>query len=768
MKPATRSFPSDRLIRMNVSMQKVLLQTVTLPVEGMTCASCVARVEKALKKVDGVMEANVNLATEKVTLAIDTNRTDLTKLASVVEEAGYKLVTQEPGSHSVAAHGVEFPEESHQEKNYKQLRRELIVSMSFAVPIMFVSMVSMTDWFMKWIPLSMEDVNKLLLVATTPVLFISGRRFYKAAWQLARHFSSDMNTLVAVGTGVAYLYSAVVVLFPHWLGLNGITDNVYFDTAATIITLILMGRMLEAKAKSKASDAIKKLMGLQPKTATVIRSGIEQDVSIEEVVQNDTVIVKPGGRIPVDGLITDGQSTIDESMVTGESLPVGKRVGDPVVGGTMNKNGSITFRATAVGKDTVVAHIIKLVEEAQGSKAPIQALADKIAGVFVPVVIGIAILTFLVWFFVGGIGFTPAMVNFIAVLIIACPCSLGLATPTAIIVGTGKGATMGILIKNAESLERAHGVQTVILDKTGTLTEGKPSVTDVVAFNGMDENVLLRFIASIEKKSEHPLAEAIVEYVAAKYLPLFAVDSFTSHTGLGLTAIVEGKALKVGNMDFYKDTPNDVTAAYDLVERFSSEGKTTIVAAVDGQLVGIIALADTLHSASRDAVAQLKAMNIEVIMLTGDNKRTADAIARQAGIEQVIAGVLPADKAEHVKAVQRSGKIVAMVGDGINDAPALAQANVGIAMGGGTDIAMETSDITLIKQDLRGVVQAIRLSKRTIQTIRQNLFWAFFYNVIGLPLAAFGMLNPMIAAGAMAFSSVSVVSNSLRIRWAKL
>lgn len=753
---------------MKIGMKNALLQTVTVPVEGMTCASCVARVEKALKQVDGVKEANVNLATEKVTIAIDTNRTNLAQLASVVEEAGYKLVTQKPGSRSIDSHGVEFPEESQQEKNYRELRRELVLSLSFAIPIMVVSMANMTDWFMKWIPLSMEDVNKLLLVATTPVMFVSGRRFFKASWQLARHFSADMNTLVAVGTGVAYIYSMVVVLFPHWLGLNGTMGDVYFDTAATIITLILMGRMLEAKAKSKASDAIKKLMGLQPKTATVVRDGMDQDVPIEEVLQNDTVIVKPGEKIPVDGLIIEGQTVIDESMVTGESLPVEKHIGDRVVGGTMNKNGSIAFRATAVGKDTVIAHIVKLVEEAQGSKAPIQALADKIASVFVPVVIGIAVLTFLIWFFIGGIGFTPAMINFIAVLIIACPCSLGLATPTAIIVGTGRGATLGILIKNAESLERAHRVQTVILDKTGTLTEGKPSVTDVAPFNGMHENLLLSYLASIEKKSEHPLAQAIVEHAAAKNLPLFAVDSFASHTGLGLTAVVEGKAIMVGSMDFYNDTPIDVNVARDLVERFSSEGKTAIVAAIDGQLIGIVALADKLHSTSRDAVGQLKAMNIEVMMLSGDNKRTADAIARQAGIEQVIAGVLPADKAAQVKAIQKSGRIVAMAGDGINDAPALAQADVSIAMGGGTDIAMETSDITLMKQDLRGVVQAIRLSNQTIRTIRQNLFWAFFYNVIGIPLAAFGMLNPMIAAGAMAFSSVSVVSNSLRIRSAKL
>jgi Cu+-exporting ATPase len=753
---------------MKIGMKNALLQTVTLPVEGMTCASCVARVEKALKQVDGVKEANVNLATEKVTIAIDTNRTDLAQLASVVEEAGYKLVTQKPDSRSIDSHGVEFPEESQQEKNYRELRRELVLSLSFAIPIMVVSMANMTDWFMKWIPLSMEDVNRLLLVATTPVMFISGRRFYKAAWQLARHFSADMNTLVAVGTGVAYVYSMVVVLFPHWLGLNGTMDDVYFDTAATIITLILMGRMLEAKAKSKALDAIKKLMSLQPKTATVVRDGMEQDVPIEEVLQNDTVIVKPGEKIPVDGLIIEGQTVIDESMVTGESLPAEKHIGDRVVGGTMNKNGSIAFRATAVGKNTVIAHIVKLVEEAQGSKAPIQTLADKIASVFVPVVIGIAVLTFLIWFFIGGIGFTPAMINFIAVLIIACPCSLGLATPTAIIVGTGRGATMGILIKNAESLERAHRVQTVILDKTGTLTEGKPSVTDVAPFNGMHENLLLSYLASIEKKSEHPLAQAIVEHAAAKNLPLFTVDSFASHTGLGLTAIVEGKAIMVGSLDFYNDTPIDVKVARDLVERFSSEGKTAMVAAIDGQLIGIVALADKLHSTSRDAVGQLKAMNIEVMMLSGDNKRTADVIARQAGIEQVIAGVLPADKAARVKAIQKSGRVVAMAGDGINDAPALAQADVSIAMGGGTDIAMETSDITLMKQDLRGVVQAIRLSKQTIRTIRQNLFWAFFYNVIGIPLAAFGMLNPMIAAGAMAFSSVSVVSNSLRIRSAKL
>ena len=746
-------------------------QTLTLPVEGMTCASCVARVEKSLKKIPGVEVANVNLATEKVALTFDPTKTDLSQLASAVEEAGYKLVIPPaPEELSGGRKGGTSPaySESPQEKSYRQLKKEFIFSAILTVPVMIISMVNMTDWFMTFSPFSMDEVNKLLFIATSVVMFVPGKRFFAVAWKLARHFSADMNTLVAVGTGTAYLFSSIVVLFPDRLPVDNAAEQMYFDTAATIITLILLGRMLEAKAKSRTTDAIQKLMNLQPKTARVIRSGKELDIPVSEVVQGDSVIVRPGERIPVDGLVTNGFTSIDESMVTGESMPVEKSIGAAVIGGTINKNGSIELRATAVGKDSVIAHIIKLVEDAQGSKAPIQALADKVAAVFVPVVIGIALLTFLLWFFVGGLPFVPAMINFIAVLIIACPCALGLATPTAIMVGTGLGAAKGILIKNAESLERAHKIQTVILDKTGTITEGKPSVTDVVQLNDCDETTLLQRTASVEKRSEHPLAQAVVEYVQRKDISLVDIETFQSHTGLGVTGVVDGDAVAIGNLAMMKEYAVQTVEAETVAARMSAEGKTSIFIAINGVLSGVIGLADRIKPSSKDAIVLMKEMGMNVVMITGDNRGTAEAIGRAAGVGQVIAGVMPGDKAMHVKQLQSEGKIVAMVGDGINDAPALAQADVGIAMGSGTDVAMETADITLMKSDLRGVVGGIALSKRTIRTIKQNLFWAFIYNIIGIPIAALGLLNPIYAAGAMAFSSVSVVSNSLRLRRAKL
>jgi Cu+-exporting ATPase len=749
-------------------MSSVTEHIVTLPVEGMTCASCVARVEKALKKVEGVSVANVNLATEQVTLSFDDRKTNLAALAGAVSEAGYTLTTKTVGTLTGSGSASETGSESRQERAFVETRKDFLFSLVFTVPIMLVSMIDMTDWFMRWSPISMEDINKLLLIATTFVLAGPGKRFYKSAWQQAKHFTADMNTLIAVGTGIAYVYSGLIVLFPHWLGLGATYSDVYFDTAGTIITLILLGKMLEARAKSKASDAIRKLMGLQPRSAIVIRNGNEQAIPVDDVVTGDTVVVKPGEKVPVDGVIVKGSTTIDESMLTGESLPVERTAGQKIMGGTINKNGAVEFRATAVGKDTMVAHIIKLVEEAQGSKASIQSLADKIASVFVPVVISIAVVTFTLWYFVGGNGFTPAMINAIAVLIIACPCALGLATPTAIIVGTGKGATAGILIRNAESLEKAHNIQTIILDKTGTLTEGKPSVTDVATLNGVDEEAFVRYVASVEKRSEHPLADAIVTYAVDHGIVLSTPESFQSHTGLGIEAVVDGKRIVVGNTDFLQKLSIDVTGIREILEQPAFKGTTTVLAAVNGTLSGAMAITDAIHPTSRDAVRQLQSLGIEVVMITGDKQETAETVATQVGIKHVIAGVLPQNKAASVKQLQDSGKTVAMVGDGINDAPALAQADVGIAMGSGTDIAMETADITLMKPDLHGVVQAIRLSKQTIRTIKQNLFWAFVYNVVGIPLAALGMLSPVIAAAAMAFSSVSVVSNSLRLRWNKL
>jgi Cu+-exporting ATPase len=730
----------------------------------MTCASCVARVEKALKKVDGVENAAVNLASEKVTFAFDPTKADLAQLASVVDEAGYKLLLPTPAAQTTQESVEGKPVETHQDQAYRKLKSDFLLSAALTVPIMFVSMVSMADWFMRWSPFSMDEVNKLLFLATTVVVFIPGRRFFQAAWKLAKHFSADMNTLVAVGTGTAYVFSSLVVLFPEWLPIAAGDNAIYFDTAATITTLILMGRLLEARAKRRTTDAIRKLLGLQPKTARVRRNGSEFDIPISDLVVDDTIIVRPGEKIPVDGIITSGATSIDESLVTGESLPVDKTAGHKVIGGTINKNGSIEFLATAVGKDTVIANIVRLVEEAQGSKAPIQALADKIAAVFVPVVISIAMVTFLLWYFAGGLPFTAAMINFIAVMIIACPCALGLATPTAIMVGTGLGASHGILIRNAESLERAGKIRTIVLDKTGTVTEGKPSVTDFEVLNGFAKHRVLQRAASLENKSEHPLGKAIVEYARRLGSEPAEIESFESVPGLGLMGTISGDFVVVGNDGMMEKWSIDVSAARETCSRLSRQGKTPVQVALNGTLCAVIGIADTIKSGSTEAIAQLKSFGFNIVMITGDNERTAQEVARQAGIETVIAGVLPQEKAEHVKRLQREGKEVAMVGDGINDAPALAQADVSIAMGSGTDVAMETADITLMHSDLQGVADAIRLSKKTILSIKQNLFWAFIYNIIGIPVAAFGLLNPMVAAAAMAMSSVSVVSNSLRLR----
>ncbi len=728
------------------------LDILTLPVQGMTCASCVARVEKTLKNVEGISNASVNLATEQATIEFDALQVSVEKMQSVVADAGYTLVVPRQDATQTSA-------EQLGSQHTKNVKHELLFSVSLTIPIMLLSMVSMMAWYVQHSPLSMDATNKILLILTTPVLFISGKRFFKGFWSATKHVTADMNTLVAVGTGSAFAYSAASVLFPEWLK----SPHVYFDTTATIITLILLGKFLEARAKSQASDAIRKLMGLQSKTARVFRNGAERDLPIDDVLVNDIIIVRPGERIPVDGVITKGSTTIDESPVTGESLPVEKRDADNVIGGTINKNGSIEFRATAVGKNTLLAHIIKLVEKAQGSKAPIQSLADKIAAVFVPTVIGIALVTFALWYVVGGIGFTHSLINFIAVLIIACPCALGLATPTAIMVGTGTGARLGILIKNAESLERIHNIQTIVLDKTGTITEGKPSVTNVVPLNGFDENELIRCAASLEKKSEHPLAKAIVEYAEKKGISLLNVDWFESTTGTGVTGSIQGQKVAVGKSTFADDS-HFRNGNEQLIAQLASEGKTPVVVSIDEKAAGVIAIADAIKPSSREAIDQLRSMNINVIMMTGDNERAANAIATQAGVDRVIAQVLPHEKASQIKSLQADGNVVAMVGDGINDAPALAQADVGIAMGTGTDIAMDAADMTLMNGELTTLVHAIKLSSATLRTIKQNFFWAFVYNVVGIPLAALGVLNPMIAAAAMAFSSVSVVSNSLRLR----
>ncbi|HUI10060.1 MAG TPA: heavy metal translocating P-type ATPase [Bacteroidota bacterium] len=731
--------------------------TLTLPVEGMTCASCVLRVEKALKKVDGVSLATVNLATEQTTVTFDPRRVSVERLREAVAGAGYALGPPMSGN------AADETEEQYR-ASLRRLTVELIVSAALTLPVMLISMASMSSWYHAAIPLGMEGTNFLLLVLTVPVLAYSGRRFFSGFWATARHGTADMNTLIAVGTGAAFAYSAAATLVPSWLGLPATGGDVYFDTASTIITLILLGRFLEARAKRRASDAIRRLLRLQPRTARVIRGGTEFDIPVGQVVAGDMIAVRPGERIPVDGTVESGSTTVDESMVTGESLPVEKVAGDRLVGGTVNRNGSATFRATAVGEHTLLSQIVRLVESAQASKAPVQALADRIASVFVPAVIGLALLTFLGWWFPGGATFTHALVNFIAVLIIACPCALGLATPTAVTVGLGVAASHGILIRNASGLEKVRSVDTIVLDKTGTLTEGKPAVTDVLPAGGRSRDDVLLLAAAVERRSEHPVAEAVVESAQRSAGTIAEVQSFRSMAGLGVAGTVNGRSVAAGNSAMMEVEGVDVTPLRGAAERLAGEAKSILFVGVDGTLAGVIAVADRIKPTSEAVVADLARRGIEVLMATGDNDATARAIAARAGISRVIAGVLPAGKADRIRELQAEGKIVAMVGDGVNDAPALATADVGIALGTGTDIAMEAADITLMNGDLGTIALAIRLSAGTLSVIRQNLFWAFFYNVIAIPLAALGLLTPAVAAGAMALSSVSVVSNSLRLR----
>ena len=744
-------------------MKNSAMTSLILPVEGMTCASCVARVEKALKKVEGVAEANVNLATEKASLSYDPSVTDLSALSSAVAEAGYKLLL--PATKKETE--VEAEDQSRRRAVYDSLRRDLILSAAFSVPVVILSMGMMMPWISAALRLSEPEIAKVLLILSTPVMFVSARRFFSAAWQIGKHFSADMNTLVAVGTGVAYSYSAFAALFPEWLGKGAVPGPVYFDTAVSIVTLILLGRLLEARAKWRASDAIRKLIGLKPKNAKVIRGGVEMDTPVEEIVVGDLIRLRPGESVPVDGTITEGRSTFDESMVTGESLPVEKSVGAKVVGGTINRNGSVDFRATAVGDETVIAHIIRLVEEAQGSKAPVQDLADSIASVFVPVVMVVAAVTFLVWYFLGGIGFSAAMVNAVAVLIIACPCALGLATPTAIIVGTGRGAALGILIRNAESLERAHRVTTIVFDKTGTLTEGKLSVIEVLSFGNVRREEMVTAAASLEARSEHPLARAIVE--SAQNLSLSQeIGSFRNFEGMGVSGEVDGVQVRVGKLDFLKAEGVELSGANALGAEEGTDGRTAVFVSFDGVLAGCFRLRDSAKAGARHAMHRLKNLGVKTVMITGDEEVAAAEMARQTEVGEFFARVLPQEKAARIKELQLKGAVVAMVGDGINDAPALAQADVGIAMGSGTDVAMETADVTLMKSDLESIPQAIELSRLTVRTIRQNLLWAFMYNIVGIPLAAFGKLNPAVAAAAMALSSVSVVTNALRLKRKKL
>jgi Cu+-exporting ATPase len=735
-------------------------EKITVAIGGMTCAACVNRIEKALGKLEGVSEAQVNLATEKATLLYRPDKVGKTEFRKTIEDLGYEI----RGFEAEFSADREAKARSLEVRNQK---RKFLISAALSVAIF---MGSMPEWF-PWWPEFLQYHFTLFLL-TTPVQFWAGWQFYRGFWLALKHRTSDMNTLIAVGTSAAYIYSTVVTFFPQWFRARGLDLGVYYDTSAMIITLILLGKLLEAIAKGHTSSAIKRLMGLQAKTARVVRNGQEMDIPVEEVRKGDGVIVRPGEKIAVDGIVREGNSAVDESMLTGESLPVEKHAGDPVMGGTINKTGSFKFEATKVGKDTALAQIIKLVEEAQGSKAPIQRLADRVASVFVPTVISIALGTFAVWMIFGPKpGFTLALLNFVAVLIIACPCALGLATPTAIMVGTGRGAENGILIKGGESLETIHRVNTILFDKTGTLTQGRPAVTDIVAEKGFDRTQVLEWAASAEKGSEHPLGEAIVRAAEENGLGLKPVDAFEAIPGQGIKAKINGDAILLGNLKLMEENGVELDGIEKDLERLAGEGKTPMLVARNHSAAGIIAVADTLKPYSKEAVEALQRMGLEAVLITGDNERTGKAVAAQMGINQVLAEVLPWEKSQQVKRLQEEGKVVAMVGDGINDAPALAQADVGIAIGTGTDVAMESSDITLITGDLRAVVTAIQLSKRTIHTIRQNLFWAFFYNVLGIPIAAgilypfWGiLLNPMIASAAMAMSSVSVVSNSLRLR----
>ncbi|UCE98439.1 MAG: copper-translocating P-type ATPase [Dehalococcoidia bacterium] len=810
----------------------------TISIIGMNCASCVARIESTIKDVPGVVSITVNLASEKAFLEYDPVKTDVTQIKNAINDLGYKVDTRKTvflikGMHcascvarvektlrdipgvisavvnlvseraiveyvagihladikkAVEGAGFEFVLNGKEledidvstKREIRGLRDRFILA---AVLGSIIMTLSFTPFF--------PGKPYLMWVLATPIQFWAGLRFYRGSWGALKHKTADMNTLIAVGTSAAYFYSVVAVLFPQ-IFLSGIIEpNLYFDTSAMIIALILLGRFLEARAKGETSKAIKKLMDLAPKTAIVIRNGGEEEISVDDVQVGDTIRVKAGARIPVDGIIREGYSTVDESMITGESIPVEKNIGDEVIGASINRTGSFLFEATKVGENTTLAHIIRLVEVAQMSKAPIQRLADVVVSYFVPIVIGIAIITFIVWYSFGPPpALTFAILNFVAVLIIACPCALGLATPTAIIVSTGKGAEQGVLIRNAETLEKAQRINTIMLDKTGTLTRGEPKVTNVIGNNVYSEDDILRIAASAEKGSEHPLGQAIVKAAEKKRLKMPAATGFNVIPGRGIEAEVENMKLLLGNMRLMHERGLSLDRLKKVTERFWSRGKTVMFLGLDDKVVGVIALADTIKPKAKEALRLIHDMGIEMVVLTGDNRRTAETIARQLGIDRVLSEVLPEDKAWQVKKLQQGGRVVAMVGDGINDAPALAQADVGIAIGTGTDVAVETGDITLISGDLKGIATAIVLSKRTMRTIKQNLFWAFAYNTALIPVAAgilylifgqsgvpqgltfilgdIGFLNPIMAAAAMAASSLTVISNSLRLRGFKL
>jgi P-type Cu+ transporter len=734
----------------------VVTNKVEFDITGMTCAACSTRIEKGLNKMEGIVSANVNLALEKASIEYNPEVLSPKDMIQKVENLGYGAAIKN--------------DENEQETVDRRLKEietqqgKFIFSLLLSLPLLwamvghftFTSFLYVPDAFMNpWVQLALA----------TPVQFYIGRQFYVGAYKALKNKSANMDVLVALGTSAAYFYSVYIAIGTIGKGYHGV--GLYFETSAILITLIILGKLFEARAKGRSSEAIKKLMGLQAKTALVLRNNEELEIPLEDVIVGDIVFVKPGEKVPVDGEILEGRSALDESMITGESVPVDKTIGDKVIGATINKNGFLKIKATKVGKDTALAQIIKVVEEAQGSKAPIQRLADSISGIFVPIVVGIAIVTFWVWIlWVDPGNFAEALEKLIAVLVIACPCALGLATPTSIMAGSGRSAEFGILFKGGEHLEMTHRINTVILDKTGTITNGEPVLTDVVT--NINEAEFLTLVGSAERQSEHPLAQAIVKGIKEKGIGLKDVSEFESIPGYGIKANVDGKELLVGTRRLMNQFNIDIAAVLTTMESLEKQGKTAMLTAIDGSYAGIIAVADTIKETSTTAIKRLKDMGLEVIMITGDNQQTAQAIAKQAGVDQVIAEVLPEGKAEEVKKLQQQGKKVAMVGDGINDAPALAVADIGMAIGTGTDVAMEAADITLIRGDLNSIADAIYMSKKTIRNIKQNLFWAFAYNTVGIPIAAIGLLAPWLAGAAMAFSSVSVVLNALRLQRVKL